>query len=266
MHIETTNIDDLPGPIVDVDVADDGRVLILAGDESARSIWLNGRAIEIGPAYVPSHVRFVGSGYFVTAGITPDTSGLTLHSFEQPGIWTVHTGGDILDITILGQWAVMGFGDINWVAGLLAVPLTGHTTIHYREAFRGNRGSLWDCHCLCRVDEDRVALHGCPDSRFVIWNLRRETQRVASAPESLAGADALSIRGDIAYFFAPTRDEGREPETIFERRFRTVFSWRIGSDGVERVGEFQAAAPRVRGLPGGRFLVFEDDSYSVITV
>lgn len=274
MHVETTYIDGLPGPVVDVDIADDGRVLILAGDESARTIWLDGRAIELGPSYLPTHVRFVGTDYFLTAGKAPNTGGLTLHAFEQPGIWTVNTGGDIIDLNVVGQWVVMGFGDINDL-GFLAIPLTGHSKVFYRQAFGMNAVSVGDCHCLCRLDDGQVALFGClralgfprsSQSLLSYWDPHQEIQRVAPAPESLTGAHALSINGPMAYFFAPFQDEGREPASIVERRFRAVFSWRIGTEVVERVGEFQAATTRVRGLPGGRFLTFEDDSYSILTI
>lgn len=267
MRVQTEVISGLSAPILDVDIADDGRVLVLYGDEARRFVRLNEREINIQSDYKPDRVRFIDDEFFLFTGEISDGYYATMYSFEGYSRWGWEIGQDIEDINVVGRWVVIGLGDIS-MRGVLLLPTLGHSKIYYEDFFGEDAVSTVDCYALCKGEKDVLYFFPYTEFPLVRWDLRTMSQLVTPTPEVVEGAKAISIQGNDCYFYSPFDDEDFDPDfpkhTIFEVRENNFYRWEIGTDTVQMVGEFPKSRGKVRGLPGGTFLVVEADSYSVI--
>lgn len=267
MRVQTEVISGLSAPILDVDIADDGRVLILYGDDSRRFVRLNEREINTEPDYKPDRVRFIDDEFFLITGEWADGYYATMYSFEGYSRWGWEIDQDIEDVNVVGRWVVVGFGDMS-MKGVLLLPTLGHSMIYYEDFFGEDAVRTVDCYALCKAEKDILYFFPYTEFPLVRWDLRTMTQQVAPTPEIVEGAKAITVQGNCCYFYGPFDDWEDGPNfthTVIEVRENNFYRWEIGANTVQKVGEFPKSRGKVRGLPGGKFLVVEADSYSIIS-
>jgi len=268
MKVQSEVVPGLSASLLDVDISEDGRVLILYGDETRRFVRLNEREIVIKSDYKPDRVRFIDDEFCLFTGDWADGYYATMYGYKGYARWGWEVSKDIEDVNVVGRWVVIGYGDIH-MRGVLLLPTLGHSQIYYEDFFGEDAVSTVDCYALCKAEKEVLYFFPYTEFPLVRWDLWTMTQQVMPTPEVVEGSKAISVQDTYCYFYSPFDDEDFGPDlsqhTILEVRENNFYRWEIGTDSVQMVGEFPKSRGKVRGLPGGRFLVVEADSYSVIS-
>jgi hypothetical protein len=247
------------GPGVDVDVGlDGGWVLARAGDHGTRIELSDGRTVDGPEETCFPVVRFLADGRLLLLDRSPASGGPNAWILRSTGLIDASfvAGWGIEDVVVLRDFIAVTYFDegiykgSSGQEGVAFFDLDGRRVVGYREMMGASAVGIEDCCAACRVDSETLAF--CPYDRFPLVRVtpRTRRQRITELPRILHGASAISMFGDLAFFFGLGKSND------------TLFAWREGEGAVE----VAHLAGRARGLEGGRFLAASDHGFSILSL
>lgn len=287
MNKEDFLLEDLPGPIRDLDLSDTGWVSVCATGtpsypgaqdmfrgfeqrgvslseqdrsfymqrlrvDAAQVLMFNGREAKMPKKLRSPIVRAIDDN----TAVVVDARG-----YPNP-LWVIDSNGKvqskfnvndaIADILVSAKWIVVTYFD-EWAAtgeGLEVYDVSGRLHLSYEKDFGDEAVNVSDCYCACWVETNKLAFFPYSGFPLVQLDLSSFTQEIWATPETVSGAHSVTTLATYAFFHSPyhSRDD--------------ILKWQIGSDDTAHVGKIKGS---LRGLQGGRFLSLQESGYAVLS-
>ncbi|MBI3820725.1 MAG: hypothetical protein HY286_18705 [Planctomycetes bacterium] len=122
----------------------------------------------------------------------------------------------------------------------------------YRSKLKDRAVPIHDCYAACWDGKDQIAFSAYNEFSLVRLNISTFEQIVFPTPIRLHGSSAISTSGPTASFYSPYDEENE------------LFSWDISNrnGGISDLGQCNG---RLRGLEGGRFILIDPISFTIVS-
>ncbi len=119
----------------------------------------------------------------------------------------------------------------------------------YQSLFGAAAVDIADCYAACRAGRSTLAFSAYTGFELVRVRPRAREQELVALPAELHGASALSVVGDLGYFFSPYDSK------------RSLIAWRP-NEAAREIGRHSGP---LRGIETGRFLSTGEHGFTVIS-
>jgi hypothetical protein len=260
----------LPGPIIDLDVGENGSWVAVTGQKTAerpidappstwrfnrawdgRLVFSSGVVLPVPQPLESPKVRVLGKDRAVIVDgpiwVIDAHQGVQATGSSGGGIW--HAATTASQVVLAGSDQALG------EAGFRVYDEHCQLSFTYAGQFGYGDGpeEVFACDCLAVDEAGRLLLH--PYSHSVIRvDLARRTREIFVTPKQVHCSDAISPKGETVFFWNP---RGSAPR----RHDSRIYEWLIGSEEAVLLGEHGGP---LRGLPGGRFLHVRPNGYAIV--
>lgn len=276
-------IGDISKSLADIDITQSGSwVSVTDFSDADQSLYFGNRKIKL-----PEKVRFpfIRSIDEKTVLIVDSRIQVLNYEFEElePGksrlinrtflneknAWIITASGEIKvnfsvddaieDVIITKDFIVVTQFDEAAIGGdgICVYDFQGNRLFNYHEVFGIKTVDICDCYAAALVKENEIIF--CPYTEFpmVLFDIEAKSQQIWEIPETAQRFHAITKRGNNFYFHRVYRSE-------LEGYDFGIYEWRIGSEEVRKVGEYQNHF--TRGLPDGKFLAKNESGYVIINI
>ncbi|MDF7812795.1 hypothetical protein [Hymenobacter sp. YC55] len=237
--------------ILDLDADEYGNFIALM---SNMEVWTNGGRLALTQQFRYACIRKLDAERFLLIGHQVGVAD-TGHIFDYTGrkLLTFDAGKYQADVLVQADQIVVSYfdqaagekppsGDGIAVFNFTGQQLFGHTS--------GGHGFILDCYCMCKLGKDSILAYTY--TGFPLLELRLTDYRLTQQATltDFEGAHALTFdRGNVV--FCSSYED------------RTSFFWWNRKDKVKRFGHYEQTG-RIRGIGGGKFLIYDANSFSII--
>lgn len=254
-------IANLPGELLDLDLAAEDQFVAIAGTDELRCLLFEKKTVSL-PVFVRFPiVRIIDEETVVVVDARTDkkrsnnawiisrSGQVRCAFFVVDGVEEVLAFKSKIVVTYFDEGVFSGMSPSG--EGVAVFNTNGQLLWGYKTKFGDDSVDVADCYCACQIDSARLFF--LPYTEFPLVELNIETihQKVYFVPEQLHGSSALSVHKDVAYLYSPYKF-GEE-----------MFALEIGSSEAKAVGRYPGP---LRGLVGGRFLALGDSGYTIISL
>ncbi|MFD1864187.1 TetR family transcriptional regulator [Planococcus chinensis] len=197
--------------IIDADWKESYGFAVIIRESKKSIIQLNGVEVDIPfTPYSLSRIRWIDRQTFLVSTFEneEDESNLFIVDLNE-GLMHAFQGGEGIQDIVVGKEGIWisyfdegVFGSGISTEGLVLFDVTGKVLFRYLSDLK-DRPDISDCYALCKGNGATIWLFPYTDFPLVQANPETRTARSFPIPEILHGSNALSVRGNDAYFFDP---------------------------------------------------------------
>lgn len=241
---------ELSASLVDIDLAADGSWVGVSKAGRQQVLYFAGNFVPLPVSCRAPLVRAIGSDRLIVADAAPSGDEKNAWIVRKDGRLEVNfrAGAYIEDMVVFEQVIAMiysdhAFGRPERLDGIVFFDYGGQLQHHHSEL---------DCYCACALDPNHLLTILHPGFPLTLFNLSTYRKTILDTPESLASASAMTCAGDVVFFYATYADP------------YGIYRWHVGDPEARRVAEYSGEL--IRGLPGGRFLAYGFNGYTILSL
>lgn len=239
----------LPEKLADLDITPAETWIGVTGPGAHQSVYFHGSPIPIPASCRFPIIRAVDDTTFVLADQRSDKKAKNLWVMNSEGaiLSNFEAGDAISNILPFSNGIAVtyfdeAFGSSRNLDGLVHFDYEGKVVFHHSEL---------DCYCACSVDKNHLLTLFYPEFHIRLFDLRTGKHTAWVAPQTLAGAAAVTCVGDVAYFHGNYDDRN-----IIQR-------WEFGATNASSIDHYNSV---LRGIRGGLFIATGTAGYTLVSI